>query len=180
MPRPALLLALVALGPLALLLGGCGSTSLPVGEPPNQLSTSELRPERFFAGETRGTGLLATRFDRRPDSVVVASTGRMDADGTFRLEQTILQNGRTRQRTWRMQRIGARRYTASLSDAAGPVTATLDGPVLQIRYRLTRWGAVMHQTLVLLPGDSVVDNRATVRFFGLPIARLAERIERVR
>lgn len=170
-----LLLAL----PLALALAGC-TASLPAVPAPERVSSSEMRPEVFFDGPTRGVGQLSVAFGGRPDSIHVASTGRMQAGGDiFRLDQTIRQEGRVRRRTWQMRRLDRARYTATLTDAHGPASAVVDGPVLRLRYRATAWGAVMRQTLTLLPGDSAVDNRATVRFLGLTVARLHERIVRV-
>ena len=157
MPFPRAVLAFAVALPSA--LTGCVA-SLPMA-PPSAVSASEMRPEVFFAGRTRGVG-------------------RMGEDGAFRLDQTIARDGRTRHRAWAMRRVDTTRYAAALTDAHGPVTGTVEGPVLRLRYWATAWGAVMRQTLTLLPGDTAVDNRATVRFLGLTVARLHERIVRVR
>ena len=134
----------------------------------------------FFLGPTRGVGTLVTRGSAETNIVRVESTGRVEPDGTFRLDQTIYRE-RTApaRRTWRMRPVSGTAYTASLTDAEGPVTATLDGNTLRIHYKMNRWGTRMHQTLTLLPGGTQVQNEAKVTWMGLPIAYLSERITRL-
>jgi len=158
-------------------LGGC-LAALPhvaLGPP----SGHEMRPEAFFQGRTRGTGTLAVR-GKTPAIVRVTGTGRTEPGGAFRLDQTIVhETGTPDRRSWTMHRDGATGYRATLTDAAGPVTGEVDGPVFRLRYKYSTWGLTMHQTLTLLPGDTVVQNEATVRFLGVPVARLSERIVRL-
>ena len=79
--------------------------------------------------------------------------------------------------TWRLRRESAERWTGTLTEAEGPVEATVDGNEFRIRYRT---GAVttVRQRLLLQPGGSVALNRLTVNVLGVPIARLSERIEK--
>lgn len=54
--------------------------------------------------------------------------GHTEADGSFRLDQVVtFADGATEKRTWRLVRLDARTYTATLSDAAGPVSAEVTG-----------------------------------------------------
>ncbi len=137
-----------------------------------------FRPEAFFAGRTRGTGTLETR-GHAPQAVRVEGEGSVEADGTFRLEQRITTGGdRAETRTWRLRRVDARAYTATLSDARGPVTAEVDGNRLHLRYEIRRPAVVMEQWLYLQPGATTVRNVATVTVLGVPWARLSESITR--
>ncbi|MCA0269418.1 MAG: DUF3833 family protein [Bacteroidetes bacterium] len=159
-----------------LLFTGCLAT-LPAATPA-AVSSSTLRPEAFFDGRTRSTGTLVVR-GQTEEIVRVESRGQAEPNGTFRLDQTIVQeDAAPRTRTWFMAATGGG-YRATLTDAHGRVTARTDGPRFRIRYAMNRWGLAMEQTLTLLPGDTLVHNAATVRWLGLPVARLAERIVRL-
>lgn len=170
--RPAL--AALLLAPLP----GCLAT-LPAA-PPSAVSTTTLAPDAFFLGRTRGTGSLVVRGSDTPEVLRVESTGRVEPGGTFRLDQSIQRENQPRTtRTWHMARTAEGGYGGTLSEARGPVALRVDGPRLYIRYRMEGFGQRMEQTLTLLPGDSVAHNVATVRFLGLPVARLSERIVRL-
>ena len=137
-----------------------------------------LRPDVFFAGETRGFGLLQIR-GGRAEVVEVASTGAALSDSTFRLDQTIrIGDGAPTERTWTMTETTPAVWTGELSDAAGPTRATVEPDGLWIRYRLGRF-TTMTQHLTLEPDGRAALNVATVRFLGVPVARLVERIRRI-
>lgn len=132
-------------------------------------------PERVFAGTSSGRGMLKLAWGQ-PRPFAVRSVGRMRADGVFRLDQDVTFEGKPlRSRHWLMRHDAAGRYAITLSDAAGPVTARIDGARLILRYPLERGGLVMHQVLDLLP-DGRIANRGTVRFWGIPIGHLRETI----
>lgn len=136
-----------------------------------------FRPEVFFEGDTRGVGRLVV-VGRAPELVRVRSQGRMQVDSTFRLDQTITFGAdRVETRTWLLERAAPGVWTGTLTEASGVVTMTTHRDVLRIGYRLGS-GVRIEQDLRLLPGGQSVLNRATVRFVGLPIGRLEERIWR--
>ena len=81
------------------------------------------------------------------------------------------------ERTWVLRPAGLARWTGTLTDADGPVEAWAEGNRLWIRYSMPS-GLSMHQELTLQPGGGLALNLATVRFWGLPIARLTEQIWR--
>ena len=87
--------------------------------PPRQRIVAEptLDPTRFFAGHTHGEGTLDLRVgtDR---TLTVEGMGRTEADGTFRLDQTITYgDGAVETRVWRLRRvqIGAPRLLRDLA-----------------------------------------------------------------
>jgi hypothetical protein len=57
------------------------------------------------------------------------------------------------------------------------VTAQTIGNRLTLRYPLTRWGLVMHQTLTLRVDGRTVDNICRIRFVGITVGQLSEVIE---
>ncbi|HEY0776779.1 MAG TPA: DUF3833 family protein [Gemmatirosa sp.] len=138
----------------------------------------ELRPERFFAGPTSGEGELVVR-GRALQRFRVDGHGRTEPDGTFRLEQTIaMGDAAATTRTWRLRRLDARTYAATLSDARGPVSADVDGNRFHLRYEIRRPDVVMEQWLYLQPDGRTVRNIATITVLGVPWARMSESITR--
>jgi hypothetical protein len=161
---------------LPLLLGGCLSAAPlhPAGS-----EKPELRPEVFFAGRTRGTGELEVR-GRGARDFQVEGSGHAEPDGTFRLEQTVkFSDGDMETRTWVMRRLDANTYTATVSDAAGEVSAETNGNLFHVRYLVRKPALYMEQWLYLQPDGRSVINFATITVAGVPWARLAEQIVRV-
>lgn len=137
----------------------------------------EFTPSAGFGGESEGRGTLKFVF-RKPRVFHVTSRGTEQGDGTFRLDQTITFAGEPPQsRFWVMTRTAPNRYAATLSDAAGPVEATVSGPRLSLRYRV-KGPVFMHQELVLSADGRTIDNVGVVRLLGIPIGRLQETITR--
>ena len=166
--RPALLTATLA-------LSGCLAAhprTGPVAPAP------AFAPDEFFAGHTRGLGVLSVRLSS-PELLCVNGYGEAQPDGTFRLDQTITRpDGETEERAWLMRQESPTVWTASLTDAASEVTAEVEGSELFIRYRIGSPNVTMRQRLVLQPGGQTALNLSTVRALGVPIARLQEVIER--
>jgi len=133
-------------------------------------------PEVVFAGRSNGIGeLRILRGKARPFSV--ESVGTLRADGTLRLEQTMRFEGQPMEsRFWVMRTTGPGRYSATLSDAAGPAVGRVKGRRLTLKYPLRRWGLVMHQTLDLNEDGRSIANLGSIRFFGIRIGELRETI----
>ena len=105
-------------------------------------------------------------------------------DGRLRLDQTITQTQpgvpgeKVSKRFWIMTRVDEHRYTATLSDAAGPVTAEVRGNVFHLRYLLKKPFVHMEQWLYLQADGKTVLNEGTITMPGRVIARLSEVIVR--
>ncbi len=137
-----------------------------------------FEPLRFFAGRTAGNGQLKVIFRRRVPVSVVGS-GKIEADGSLTLDQVIAEGAKPpRVRRWRLRQIGPHRYTGSLTDAGGPVVAIADGRRLHIRFS-TPSNFNVEQWLTLAPDGRSADNLLVARRFGVPVARLRERISKV-
>ncbi len=175
---PTDLLPDVRLAPLiaaAALFSGCMAGDSPILP---QADTPVFRPEVFFDGPSHGDPVLRIR-TKGTQQLRVQSMGTAQADGTFRLDQTITYpDGHATERRWVMQALGGGRYTSTLTpDATGPVTAYSEGNRFHIRYPMGRM-TTMEQTLALHPDGQVADNVATVRMGGMVIARITETITR--
>ncbi|HEX8442876.1 MAG TPA: DUF3833 family protein [Allosphingosinicella sp.] len=158
-----------------LLLAGCMA---PMKLADFAASRPELRPERFFAGETRGSGVIQTSGGRPSRTFEVLSIGSAQGDA-IRVDQTIRYgDGKVERRTWQLRRVGPNRYEGALSDAAGPVRAEARGNALRLRYLLKRPAITMEQWLYLQPDGRTILNEGTVRAFGIVAARISEQIVR--
>lgn len=133
---------------------------------------------RFFEGRTEGQGTLKIALSA-PKSIRVQSRGRTEPDGTLVLVQNVEEAGKpSRTRTWRIREQSPGRFSGTLSDASGPVTARANGNRLQISYRM-KGGFDVSQTLTLQPGGRSARNLMTVRKFGLPVGKLEETIRKL-
>ena len=140
---------------------------------------AEFRPDLFFAGRTRGTGTVRIATSSRPRALAVTSFGRVEPDGTLVLDQDVRIDGKAERRSFRIRRTGPGIWTGTLSDAAGPVRASVKGNTLRLNYATKRGGTRMKQVLVLQPGGRRVLNRATVTLLGIGVARIDEVIEKI-
>jgi hypothetical protein len=163
-----LLLALV-------LLGGFSFT------PPHRELTAAaplFRPEQFFLGRTEGRGTIKEAFSSRYGFAQVG-IGRLDGDGTLVLDQQVKREGKPQEhRLWRMRKLKDGRYTGTISDARGPVTAEVAGNCLHLRFTIARGGFQAEQFLYLQPGGQSALNRMTLKKFGVTVATIEETIRR--
>ncbi len=138
--------------------------------------TSALVPEVVFAGRSSGKGELRLGLGQK-QPFAVASLGTLQGDGRFRLEQEVRFGDKpARKRSWMMWQTSPGHYSATLSDAAGPVTLAVEGSRLTLRYPVNHWGLVMHQTLDLARDGRTVRNAGSLRFLGIPVGQLQETI----
>lgn len=142
-------------------------------------TTNRADPASMFDGRSTGHGQLALLFGR-DRSFRVESEGRRQADGSFRLDQTVFFEGEApRTRRWIIRPVGEGRFVFDLSDAAGPGTAVAQGSRLTLRYPLTRGGVRMRQVVDVSPDGRSIANTGRIRWLGIPIGRLSETIVRM-
>jgi hypothetical protein len=166
------------LAAFAVLLCGCGRAL-----PPSSFASEGpmLRPERFFGGQTRSTGVLETAAGAPSQRFSVQGQGRALSDGRFYLDQTVAFEGKpATTRRWVISAVDAHHYVASLTDAGGAVHAQAYGNLFHLTYPMKGLplGGV-EQWLYLQPDGCTVMNEAVVRVAGLAVRRLSERISRV-
>jgi hypothetical protein len=168
-------------GLLMTALSGCIGTVKPASFSAN---TPLFLPEQFFAGNTRGSGILQASDGKPSRQISVTSNGRLLADGRFQLDQTISQSTpgmpdvATSTRTWLMTKVDATHYTATLTDAAGPVTAEVHGNLLHLRYLYRQPLITVEQWLYLQADGRTVLNEGRISIPGRTIARISEIITR--
>ena len=137
----------------------------------------EFTPQNGFGGESEGNGSLKLLFGQERQ-FHVQSRGTQQSDGLFRLEQTVTFEGETPQnRVWLLKTISPHQYSASLSDAAGPVAGTSNGAHLSLKFRV-KGPFVMNQELQLRPDGRTIDNMGTLTLLGIPVGHLHETITR--
>ena len=139
----------------------------------------ELHPEQFFLGSTTSTGVLETRSGAPSQLFHVKGDGRVLPDGDLQLDQTItFEHKPPTTRRWVLTKSGPHNYSASLTDASGPVEAEAYGNLFHLRYPMKQpSGGRMEQWLYLQPDGRTVVNEATVTWLGLVVvAHLSERI----
>ena len=160
-----------------LALGGCVGP-MPIEDFAN--TGPAMRPEAFFLGHTHGWGVLQTRGGRPSKRFEVEGHGHVAADGSFHLVQDVeWSDGHSSRREWVMHASGPAGYTATLTNAKGPVSGEVRGNVFHLRYRLATPDVMMEHYLYLQKDRSHVLNTATVTAMGLPIAHLSENIVRI-
>jgi hypothetical protein len=139
-----------------------------------------MRPEVFFAGATDSSGVMESRSGAPTRRLHVQGVGQLLPDGTLQLDQTVtFDQDAPQSRTWVMRRLDAHHYTASLTDASGPVESEAYGDLFHLRYPMkSPLGGEIEQWMYLQPDGMTVMNVATVRVFGVVVARLSERIAR--
>ncbi len=139
--------------------------------------SKEFTPRNGFSGHSEGNGKLRLFFGKQRH-FHVESHGYDQADGTFRLDQTVTFQGQpSQERTWILKTIRQNHYTATLSDAAGPVTGHTNGSRLLLEYRL-KGPLIMHQTLELMPDGKTINNVGKITLLGIPVGHLHETITR--
>ncbi len=137
----------------------------------------EFTPQSGFGGASQGNGSLKLLFGK-PEPFHVESHGHQQGDGTFRLEQVVTFEGKPpRNRVWILTTVRPNHYSATLSDAPGPVTGTTSGPRLSLQYRV-KGPLVMHQELELMPDGRTIDNVGIITLLGIPVGHLHETIVR--
>lgn len=170
-------LALVTMVVSSGLLCGCISAMQPTAFGPQ---APLMRPETFFAGDTRSFGVLEAPGGAPSRVFHVEGHGRADPDGTFRLDQTVSFDGKSpEQRTWLLRSTDANGYRGTLTDASGEVVGEAYGDLFHLHYRLRSVPlGRMEQWMYLQADGRTVLNEATVTVAGVVVARLSERITR--
>jgi hypothetical protein len=136
-------------------------------------------PEAFFIGRTEGKGVIKGPLARRT-TLTDQGEGHVLKDGTLVLDQIVHREGNApEKRHWRIRKVAEGRYSGTISDAKGPVTAEVTGNCLHVRYRIAKGNYAAEQFVYLQPGSRVAFNRMTVKKFGITVASVEETIRKV-
>jgi hypothetical protein len=128
----------------------------------------ESDPLRFFEGRTENDGTAKVIF-HKPYKTHTVGRGRIERDGSLTLVQHIDDEGKPPHvRRWQVRRTGPGRYTATLSDAEGPVTIERVGEAYRFRFRM-KGNLGVEQWLTPLPGGTAARCSVKVRKFGVTV-----------
>ncbi|MDY0873361.1 DUF3833 domain-containing protein [Dongia rigui] len=136
-----------------------------------------LKPETYFLGETRGSGMFHDRFGNLRRQFVVDMVGEMDGDVLVLTEDFVYDDGEKEQRVWHLKPIGGGRYEGVAGDVIGTANGEAAGNAFQWSYQIDlkvgegRWRVSFDDWMFLQPGG-VILNRATVTRWGIEIGTL--------
>ena len=150
---------------IALLPAAMIGASASAGAAESQLTD----PMRFFEGRTESVSTVKLIM-KKPFSS--RSLGKGDIEGgVLNLVQKVHDEGKSPyDRRWKMKQVGPGKFTGSMNEAVGPVTAEeFDG---KYRFRFKMKGNVsVEQWLTPLPGGKEAKSRVSIRKFGMAVGR---------
>ena len=122
-------------------------------------------PIRFFEGSTVGESTVNILFHKAYGSKTIGQ-GRVNADGSLDLVQRVEEDGKAPfQRRWHMKPAGQGRWSGTMSDAVGPVSAEQVGNRYRFRFSM-KDNVRVEQWLTPLAGGKAAKNEATIRKHG--------------
>jgi hypothetical protein len=132
-------------------------------------SPQQADPLRFFAGRTESQGTVKMLF-KKAYATHSVGVGRIESDGSLSLVQRVEDEGKpVLERRWRVREAGPGRWTATMSQALGPVE--IERVEDRYRFRFTMAGHLsVEQWLIPLPGANAARTRSKVRKYGLTVA----------
>jgi hypothetical protein len=170
--RRGLLLGLMGLT-VSLGLSGCASPKLEdyAAEKP------VLDLEQYFAGQTKGWGIVQDRFGRITRRFVVEIDGRFEGDRGELDERFVWSDGEKQRRVWRLQKVGPQHWVGEADDVVGQAQGRLSGNALQWGYTLAvpidgRTIEMQFDDWMVLVDNEVLMNRAVFSKFGIRLGEV--------
>ncbi len=164
----------------ALLLTGCRSI-----QPQSfAAATPRFEPDRFFEGEVHSWGVVESPGGRPKSRLRADLMGRRDGADVVITQDFKFEDGKTKQRVWKIRRIDEHHYAASASDVIGPAIGEAFGNAFHWKYTLQlRPGnpltRVRMEHWMYLTGDgTTLLNQVVIRKFGVIVARTTEYFQR--
>ncbi len=145
---------------------------------------TQFRPERFFAGHTRSSGVFRNSIGKPEQRFTTECRGRVRGD-TLWLDQVFrYDDGRTQERHWQIRRVGADRYIGRANDVVGEARGQVTGSTFDFSYTVELkqgnplFNVRLEQKMTLRP-DGKVENHATIRKLGFLLSRVTEEFRRL-
>ena len=158
---------LIASLPIAL-LGASASAGSP---------DSQTDPMRFFEGRTEGVSTIKV-MTRKPYRSRTTGRGQI-SDGVLHLVQRVNEEGKAPfDRHWRMRQVAPGRYSGTLCEAGGPVTAEEVNGRYRFRFKM-KGNVAIEQWLTPQPGGRSAVSKVTIRKFGMTVGRSEGTIRRL-
>ena len=125
-------------------------------------------PLQFFEGRTEGSGTVKIML-KKPYRTHSIGHGRIASDGSLSLVQRIDDEGKPpHERRWHIRKVGAKRYSGTMSEASGPITIDEIGGRFRFRFRM-KGNLSVEQWLTPVAGGMAARNSMTVRKFGMTV-----------
>jgi hypothetical protein len=148
---------------------------LAASAPPAPVASNPLA---FFNGHTESHGIARIVF-RSPIKFAVHSSGHIEAGDVLVLDQVIDKEGEpAEKREWRIRRSGGTRFVGSLSNATGPVTGSINGNTVRMKYRLRDNHLTATQEIQMQPDGRGAFNRIILSRFGINLVTIEETIRK--
>lgn len=137
------------------------SAAMPTSDP--------VDPLRFFVGRTETTGRVKVML-HKSYATHSSGLGRIDRDGSLVLVQQVFDEGKApEERRWKVRQVAPGHYTATMSEAVGPVT--IDRVGNRYRFRFAMKGRLtVEQVIAPLDGGRSAKSSAKVRRLGMVVA----------
>jgi hypothetical protein len=138
---------------------------------------SQTDPMRFFEGRTEGVSTVKVMTRKAYRS---RTTGKGEIkDGVLHLVQRVNEEGKPAfDRHWRMRQVAPGRFSGTMSEARGPVTAEEVNGRYRFRFKL-KGNVAIEQWLTPQPGGRSAVSKVTIRKFGMTVGRSEGTIRRL-
>jgi hypothetical protein len=126
-------------------------------------------PMRFFEGRTESVSTIKLIM-RKPFASRSLGNGEID-NGVLSLVQKVHDDGRpVFDRRWRMRQVGPGKFTGTMSEAVGPVTADEIGGKYRFRFKL-KGNVSVEQWLSPTPNGRSAQSKTIIRKLGMIVGR---------
>jgi len=143
---------------------------------------SENQPQldlfEYFAGSTRGWGMVQGRDGEVKRQFVVDIVGTIDQPGTLVLEEDFSwADGEKTRRVWTIKKLGQNNFEGTADDVVGTATGSTSGNALNWNYTLnlsvdgSNWDIHFEDWMFLQP-DGVLLNRAIMSKFAIRVGEV--------
>ena len=126
------------------------------------------QPLRFFEGRTEMVSTVKVIM-KKPYHSRTLGSGRILGDGSLALLQQVYDEGQPpKQQKWKVHQVGPGRYSGTMTEAKGPVTAEEVRGRYRFRFRM-KGGVSIEQWLTPLAGGRAALSAITIRKLGMKV-----------
>ena len=138
-----------------------------------------FRPEKFFAGHTRSSGVFRNTIGESEQHFTTDCRGRLHRSTLYLDQRFHYDDGHTQERHWQIRKVDAVHYIGSANDVVGEARGEVSGSRFHFVYivALNLKNPLLNVQLdqiMTLHRDGTLVNRATIRKFGFPLSRVTE------
>ena len=140
-------------------------------------SQPELKLEEYFAGKTKGFGMVLNRSGKPIRQFVVDMDGVWEGDEFVLREDFVFSDGEKTKREWRVRKLSDSSYEGRAGDVIGKASGKQAGNALHWKYTLklpvkgTTWNIAFDDWMFLQP-EGVLLNRASMSKWGIGVGEI--------